>query len=83
MILFFRLPNGLTKEHPEIDPREKVKYLKEYTEDLLCTRYDMTKIKYYITCNDYILVDNSKSLCDLKCNLKSYDTIHIFVTKLI
>ena len=81
MRLFFRLPSGLTMEHPsEIDKRETVKTLKMYTEDLLCTRYDMSKIKYYITCNDFILVDESKLLSDLKCNLKSYDTIHIFVT---
>lgn len=76
MILFFRLPNGLTMEK-EIGSQENVKYLKECAYDLLCERYDMTKFNYYITLNDYILLGNTL-ICDLKC--KSYDTIRIHVS---
>lgn len=76
MILFFRLPSGLTMEK-EIDSQENVTYLKECAHDLLSERYDMTKFNYYITLNDYILLGN-KQICDLKC--KSYDTIRIHVT---
>lgn len=73
MRLFFRLPSGLTMEHPsDIDSCE-IKSLKNYAEDLLCTRYDMSKIKYYLKWNGFILDENG--LCDLK--IKSYDTIHI------
>ena len=71
MRLFFRLPSGLTMEC-DIDPYE-IKSFKNYAEDLLCTRYDMSKIKYYLKWNDFILDDNE--LCDLK--IKSYDTIYI------
>jgi hypothetical protein len=80
MRFFFRLPNGLTIENPHvIDSRENVKYLKEYTYDLLSTRYDMSKFNYYITLNHYILVNDNKQIRDLKC--KSYDTIEIHVTE--
>ena len=75
MRLFFRLPNGLTMENPhDIDPRESVNYLKEYAGDLLETKYDMSKISYYITLNGCILTDQ---LIETTC--KSYDTIHIHI----
>ena len=68
MRLFFRLPSGLTKENPHaIDSRETVKYLKEYACDLLSSRYDMSKFNYYITLNDYILLNENKQIRDLQC----------------
>ena len=76
MRLFFRLPNGLTMENPhDIDPLESVNYLKEYAGDLLQTKYDMSKISYYITLNGCILSDEliSETTC------KSYDTIYIHI----
>ena len=77
MRLFFRLPNGLTMENPhDIDPCESTKYLKDYARDLLEKTYDMSKINYYITLNDFILFDKPlNEIC------KSYDTIHIHITK--
>lgn len=78
MRFFFRLPSGLTMENPHvIDSRENVKYLKEYAYDLLSSRYDMSKFNYYITLNDYILLNDNKQIRDLKC--KTYDTIEIHV----
>ena len=80
MRLFFRLPSGLTKENPHmIDSEETVKYLKEYACDLLSMRYDMSKFNYYITLNNYILLNDNKQIRDLQC--KSYDTIEIHVTE--
>lgn len=76
MRLFFRLPNGLTMENPHnIDLNESVNYLKEYAGDLLETKYDMSKISYYITLNGCILTDQ---LID-ETGCKSYDTIHIHI----
>lgn len=72
MRLFFRLPNGLTMETPHLIECE-IKYLKEYAEDLLCTRYDMKKIKYYLTCNGLLINEN--------CVIKPYDTIFINIAK--
>lgn len=75
MRLFFRLPNGLTMENPhDIDPSDTVNYLKEYAYDLLCTRYDMSKITFYIMLKNNLLTEN-KQIRDLNC--KSYDTILI------
>jgi len=79
MRLFFRLPSGLTKENPHaIDSQETVKYLKEYAYDLLSSSYNMSKFNYYITLNDYILLNDNKQIRDL---CKSYDTIEIHVTE--
>jgi hypothetical protein len=72
MILFFRLPSGLTMEREIYS--EEIEDLMNHAHDLLCTRYDMSKINYYITLNDCIL--------NQRCNLKSYDTLKIHITKL-
>jgi hypothetical protein len=60
-------------ENPHLIELE-IKYLKEYAEDLLCTRYDMKKVKYYLTCNGLLINEN----CDF---IKSYDTIFINIAK--